>query len=109
MIEKMLMANQIFNEQKRFSIILNALKLKHVKKIQDVIRQQQLTSPYQTLREALIKRCKINENKRLNTLFNQTELRDKKTSELLEKMRQLLEAYDATNHQTNKVAKKTLF
>ena len=42
-------------------------------------------------------------------MFNQTELRDKKTSELLEKMRELLEAYDATNLQTNKVAKKLFF
>ena len=81
--KKIFTANQIFNEQKRFSIILNALELKHVKKVQDVFCQQELTRPYQALREALIKRCKINENERLNTLFNQTELGDKKSSELL--------------------------
>ena len=33
----------------------------------DVTHQQQLTRPYQALNEALIKRCKINENDRLNT------------------------------------------
>ena len=94
-------ANQVFNEQKRFSIILKALELKHVEKVQDVIRQQQLTSSYQALKEALIKRSKINENERLNTLFNQTELGNKKPSELLEEMQKLLEANDPTNHQTN--------
>jgi len=56
--EKIFTANQIFNEQKRFSIILNSLKLKHVKKVQDVIRLPQMINPYQALKETLIKRCK---------------------------------------------------
>ena len=51
MAERILTANQIFNEQKRFSIILKALEPKHVKTLQNVIRKQQLTrlfSSYKT-------------------------------------------------------------
>jgi len=118
--EKIFTANQIFNEQKRFSIILNSLELKHVKKVQDVVRQPQMINvkkvqdvvrqpqminPYQALKEALIKQCKTNENERLNILFNQTELGDKRSSELLEEMRKLLGAYDPTNQQTNALLK----
>ena len=39
-------------------------------------------------------------------MFNRTELGDRKPSEMLSEMRQLLEAYDADNAQTNAVLKK---
>jgi len=65
-----------------------------------------MINPYQALKEALMKRCKSNENERLSILFNQTELGDKRPSELLEEMRELLGAYDPTNQQTNALLKK---
>ena len=49
----------------------------------------------------------INENGRLNTLFNQTDLGDKKPSKLMEEMQELLGAYDPTNHQTNALQKNS--
>ena len=45
-------------------------------------------------------------NDRLDILFNRTELGDRKPTEMLSEMRQLLEAYDADNTQTNAVFKK---
>ena len=48
----------------------------------------------------------MNENDRLDVLFNRSQLGDRKPSELLNEMRQLLDAYDAHNPQTNAVLKK---
>ena len=42
-------------------------------------------------------------------MFNRTELGDRKSSEMLSEMRQLLEAFDADNAQTNAVLKKLFF
>ena len=58
---------------------------------------------YQDVKKALIKACKLNENDRLDILFNRTELGDRKPSEMPSEMRQLLEAYDDDNTQTSAV------
>ena len=76
-----------------------------IQKIQHVVRSPS-SYPYQDIKKALIKACKLNENDRLDILFNRTELGDRKPSEMLSEMRQLLEAYDADNAQTNAVLKK---
>ena len=39
-------------------------------------------------------------------MFNKTEIGDRKPTEMLNEMRQLLEAYDVTNSQTNAVLRK---
>ena len=76
-----------------------------IQKIQHVGRSP-TSYPYQDIKKALIKACKLNENDRLDILFNRTELGDRKPSEMLSEMRHLLEAYDADNAQTNAVLKK---
>ena len=76
-----------------------------MQKIQHNVRSR-VSYPYQDIKKALIKTCKVNENDRLDILFNRTELSDRKPSEMLSEMRQLREAYDATNTQTNAVLKK---
>ena len=73
--------------------------------IQHVVRSP-TSYPYQDVKKALIKACKLNENDRLDILFNRTELGDRKPSEMLSEMRQLVEVYDADNTQTNAVLKK---
>ena len=98
-------ANGIFNEHKRFSLVLGALDIKMIQTIQHVVRSP-TSYPYQDIKKALIKACKLNENDRLDILFYRTELGDRKPSEMLSEMRQLLEAYDADNAQTNAVLKK---
>ena len=50
--------------------------------------------------------CKLNEKDRLDILFNRIELGDRKLSEMLSHMRQLLEAYDVKKTQTNAVLRK---
>ena len=98
-------ASGVFNEHKRFSLVLSALDLKIIQKIQNVIRSP-TSFPYQAIKKALINACKLNENDRLDMLFNHTELGDRKPSEMLNHMRLLLEAYDANNAQTNAVLRK---
>ena len=73
-----------------------------IQKFQHVVRPY----PYQDVKKALIKACELNENDCLDILFNRTELGNRKPSEMLSEMRQLLEAYDADNTQTNAVLKK---
>ena len=58
-------------------------------------------NPYRAIKQALIKSYKLNENDRLDILFNRSQLGDRKPNELLNNMRQLLDAYDAHNPQTN--------
>ena len=91
-VEHAFLANGICDEHKRFSLVLSALDLKYIQKIQHVV-QSPTTHPYQDIKSALIKACKLNENDRLDILFNRTELSDRKPSEMLSHMRQLLEAY----------------
>ena len=45
---------------------------------------------YQDIKSALIKACKLNENDRIDILFNRTKLGDRKPSEMLSHIRQLL-------------------
>ena len=97
--------NGIFNEHKRFSLLLGALDIKMIQKIQHVVRPP-TSYPYQDVKKALIKACKLNENDCLDILFNRTEVGDRKPSEMLSEMRQLLEAYDADKTHTNEVLKK---
>ena len=104
-VEHAFSANRIFDEHKRFSLVLSALDLKYIQKIQHVVRSP-TTHPYQDIKSALIKACKLNENDRLDILFNRTELGDRKPSEMLSHMRLLLEAYDVNNTQTNAVLRK---
>ena len=87
---------------------MNALDLKYIQKIQRVVRSP-TTHPYQDIKSALIKACKLNENDRLDIWFNRTELGDRKPSEMLSHMRQLLEAYDVKNTQTTAVLWKLFF
>ena len=104
-VEHAFSANGIFDEHKRFSLVLSALDLKYIQKIQHVVRSP-TTHPYQDIKSALIKACKLNENDRLDILFNRTELGDRKPSEMFSHIRQLLEAYDVKNTQTNAVLRK---
>jgi len=55
----------------------------------------------QGIKQALIKAYKLSDNDQLNILFHKSDLGDRKPSELLSEMRQLLEAYDCDNPQTN--------
>ena len=86
-------------------MVLGALDNKVIQKFQRVVRSP-TSYLYQDVKKALIKACKLNENDRLDILFNRTELGDRKPSEMLSEKRQLLEAYDADNTQTNAVLKK---
>ena len=63
-------------------------------------------SPVSGHKKALIKTCKLNENDGLDILFNHTLLGDRRPSELSNKMRHLLEAYDVSNTQTTAVLRK---
>ena len=60
-VERAFSANEIFNTHKRFSLVLSALNLKYIQKLQRVVRSP-TTHPYQDIKSALIKACKLNEN-----------------------------------------------
>ena len=97
-------ANGIFNEHRCFSLVLGALDIKMIQKIQHVVRSP-TSYPYQDVKKALIKACKVNENDCLDIFFNRTELGDRKPCEMPSEMRQLLEAYDTDNTQTMRFSK----
>ena len=98
-------ANGIFNKYKRFSMVTKFPRLKFIQKVQHIVRLPS-NHLYLDIEKALTKTCKLNENHCLDILLNKTEIDDRKPIEMLNEMRQLLEAYDVTNSQTNAVLRR---
>ena len=78
--------SNICTKQRRFSAMLGALDYRVIREIQPINRNQ----PYQSLKRALIKLCKISDNDRYNRLLHYTDLGDRKPLELLSELRTLL-------------------
>ena len=69
--------------------MLGALDYRVIRKVQHIIRNPG-NQPYQTLKQALIKLYKISDDNRFDRLLHQTDLGDRKPSELLSELRTLL-------------------
>ena len=88
-VDHQFLLSNISTEQKRFSAILSALDYQVIRKVQNIIRNPG-NQPYQTLKQALIKLYKISDDNRLDRLLHQTELGDRKPTELLSELHSLL-------------------
>ena len=98
--EHTLSENGNFREHKRFSIVLRSLDLKFIQKVQHIVRSP-TNHPYQDLKTALIKPCKLNENNCFDILFNITEIGGRKPIKMLNEICQLLKVNDVTITQAN--------
>ena len=85
--------------------MLGSLDYRVIRKVQHIIWNPG-NQPYQTLKKALIKLYKISDDNRFDCLLHQTDLGDRKPSELLSELRTLLGESCSDNADLNKLLHK---
>lgn len=81
----------ITQSQTMFSHVVSALPSEIVQEARDVIMNPHPTQPYEHLKATLMKRTTESEQKRLEQLINGEELGDRKPSQLLRRLLQILD------------------
>ena len=74
----------------KFEHIISSLAPEVAQEVRDLILSPPIDSPYDVLKKQLIQRTAASEQRRLQQLFNAEELGDRKSTQLLRRMQQLL-------------------
>lgn len=89
-IESSFRKNKITSQQSKFDHVVSSLPQPTAAVVRDILRAPPLEAPHDTLKSELIRRTTESEQRRLQQLLTSEELGDRKPSELLRRMRQLL-------------------
>ena len=89
-IEAQFATRNITNQRTRFDYMVAALSNEYATEIRDLILNPPQEDAYSTLKDLLIKRTAASERKRLQLLFTAEELGDRKPTQLLRRMQQLM-------------------
>ena len=89
-VEAQFATRGISSQWAKFDYIVSSLAPEIVTEVQDLILQPPDDTPYDKLNEQLIKRTAASEQKRLQQLFHAEELGDRKPSQFLRRIQQLL-------------------
>ena len=97
-VEAQFSTRRITAERTKFDFIVASLAPEYALEIRDLILNPPSTKPYTMLKEQLVLRTAASEQRRLQQLFNAEDLGDRKPTQLLRRMQQLLgDKYSATD------------
>ncbi|KAM7299655.1 uncharacterized protein ISCGN_020221 [Ixodes scapularis] len=89
-IESLFLKNKITSQQSKFDHVVSSLPQTVAAVVRDILRAPPQDMPYDMLKAELIRRTTESEQRRLQQLLTSEELGDRKPSELLCRMEQLL-------------------
>ena len=89
-IENIFQLHRVTSERDRFELTLGALDLRHLQKIRCVIQDLHTDCPYSQVKQALTKAYSVPKREQLNELLYHTSLGDRRPTELLAHIRELL-------------------
>ena len=89
-VESQFACRRIASQRSKFDHVVSSLSPEYAGEVRDLILNPPSDQPYQALKEQLTKRTAQSEQRRLQQLFTGEELGDRKPSQLLRRMNQLL-------------------
>ena len=89
-VEAQFQTRQIISQLTKFSYVVSSLQPEIAQEVRDLLISPPSVDPYDKLKTELIKRTSESEQKRLHQLLISEELGDRKPSQLLRRMKQLL-------------------
>ena len=89
-VEAQFTTRGITSEATKYAYIVSALQPEIAQEVRDILMDPPRDTPYARLKAELVKRTSVSEQKRLQQLLIQEELGDRKPSQLLRRMEQLL-------------------
>lgn len=91
-VEAQFVTRGITTQQTKFAYVVSSLQSEVAQEVRDILLQPPAQDPFNKIKSELIRRTSASEQKRLHQLLISEELGDRKPSQLLRRMRQLLGA-----------------